>query len=121
MKTKRWAILLMVLCTVFTSFAQLLYKYGADRSSFNLLSLLTNPFILLGFFLYGCGVILVIIALRGGAVTVLYPIITTSYLWVALGSGFFFGEIITMLRWLGILLIIAGIITIMANENKVNA
>jgi hypothetical protein len=36
MTTKLWAIGLMVLCTAFTSFAQVFYKLGAAKLEFNL-------------------------------------------------------------------------------------
>ena len=112
MKTKLWAIGLMVICTLFTSAAQLFYKTGANKLEFNLLSIISNWPILLGMFLYGIGAILLIIALKGGEVTVLYPIVASSYIWVAFGSGYFFGEIIAPLRWIGIIFIVIGILMI---------
>lgn len=108
---KSLSIILMIVCTFFTSVAQLLYKYGADQLSFSLSGIL-NVYIIGGLFLYGIGAVLFVTALRGGAVTVLFPIIATSYIWVAIGSMRFFGEVINSTRWLGILLIIVGIIVI---------
>lgn len=116
MKTKLWAVFLMIVCTAFTSSAQILYKTGANKLSFDIISIITNWQIILGLFLYALGAVLVIIALRGGEVTVLYPIITSSYIWVALGSSYFFGEVISSLRWTGIILIIIGIIVITFGE-----
>ena len=112
MKTKLWAIGLMIVCTLFTSTAQLLYKSGADKLEFNLMSLISNWNIFLGLLLYGIGAVLLIIALRGGEVTILYPIIASSYIWVALGSGYFFREIINSMRWVGIIFIMMGIILV---------
>ncbi len=112
MKTKLWAILLMVLCTIFTSSAQILYKMGVDKSSFDIISLMTNWQVIFGMILYGVGAVLVIIALRGGEVTVLYPIITSSYIWVSLASIYFFGEKMNLFKWIGIFLIVAGIVII---------
>lgn len=112
MNKKLRSIILMIVCTAFTSTAQILYKMGSNKLSFDLTSILTNWQIMLGLTLYALGAILVIVALRGGDVTVLYPIITTSYVWVAIGSNYFFREIISTLRWTGITLIIIGIITI---------
>lgn len=116
MKTKLWAIWLMVLCTLFTSSAQIFYKFGVGKLEFNFLSLITNWSIIIGIALYGFGAVLVIIALRGGEVTVLYPIITSSYIWVTMGSSYFFGEVINSLRWLGVFLIMVGIIMITFGE-----
>lgn len=111
-KTKPWAIALMIICTLFTSSAQILYKMGVNRLSFNIISIITNWQIILGITLYGMGAVLVIIALKGGEVTVLYPIITSSYIWVTIASSYFLKEIINLSRWIGIFLIMLGILMI---------
>jgi len=116
MKTRLRSIVLMIICTILTSTAQILYKIGANKLTFDFISIITNWPLILGITLYGLGAILVVIALRGGEVTVLYPIITTSYVWVTLASGYFFGEIVNKFRWLGITLIIIGIIMITFGE-----
>jgi len=116
MKTKLWAVILMVLCTLFTSSAQLLYKAGAGKLEFNLLSIISNWNIILGIVLYGLGAVLLVVALKGGKVTVLYPIVASSYIWVALGSGYFFKEVVNLFRWIGIIFIIFGIIIINIGE-----
>ena len=112
MKRIKLAILLMLLCTLFISIAQLLYKSGADKLEFSFLSIISKWNIFLGLFLYGLGAILLIAALRYGKLSVLYPIIASSYIWVALGSMYFFGESISLFRWLGVILIVGGIIII---------
>jgi len=120
MKTKLWAIGLVVFCTLFTSAAQLFYKSGASNLEWNLLALITNWPILLGIGLYGLGAVLMIVALRGGEVTTLYPIITFSYVLVTLGSGYFFGEVLNPMKWLGVGVIIVGILMIVLGEKKIN-
>jgi drug/metabolite transporter (DMT)-like permease len=112
MRTKLWAIMLMVLCTVFTSSAQIFYKFGADRLKLDFLSIITNWQLMMGMVLYGFGAILVIIALKGGDVSVLFPIVTSSYIWVSLGSVYFFGEKMGLFKWTGVFLIIFGIVLI---------
>jgi drug/metabolite transporter (DMT)-like permease len=118
MATKTWAIFLMIICTTLTSSAQIFYKFGANKLSFNIVSIITNWQILVGLILYGFGGVLMIIAFRGGEVTVLFPIITSSYIWVTLGSSYFFQEIITFLRWIGIFLIIIGILIVVVGEKN---
>ncbi len=119
MKTKLWAVSLVVLCTLFTSSAQILYKKGAEKLGLNLISIITNWNLIFGIVLYVMGAVLLIVAFRGGDVTVLYPIITTSFVWVTLGSMYFFGETISFLRWIGVFLIIVGIIVInLGSEDK---
>ena len=112
MPTKTWAIGLMILCTAFTSTAQVFYKFGADRLEFNFISLLTNFPLIIGMILYIIGAVIMITAFKGGEVSVLYPIIATSYIWVSLMSIYFFNESLNIFRWLGIFVIIAGIIFI---------
>ena len=116
--TKRWALGLVVVCTLFTSFAQIFYKLGADRLSFDLISLITNWQIIIGLILYGIGAVLLITALKGGDVSVLYPIIATSYIWVSLLSMYFFGEIINLYKWVGIGFIFFGVILVAKGGKK---
>ena len=52
MKTKTWAIILILFTTLLTSTAQLLWKKGSAVLEFNLHSILLNYFLLGGIFLY---------------------------------------------------------------------
>ena len=67
---------------------------------------------MIGLVIYGIAAALMITAFKGGEVSVLYPIIATSYIWVSLLSSYFFNETINLFRWMGILIIISGIIFI---------
>ncbi len=116
--TKRWAIGLVVVCTLFTSFAQIFYKFGADRLSFDIFSIITNWQIIIGLILYGTAAVLLIIALSAGEVSVLYPIIATSYIWVSLLSMYFFGEIINLYKWVGMIFIFFGVILVAKGGKK---
>lgn len=118
MKTRLWAIMLVVLCTLLTSAAQILFKIGANQINLNALLSIINLPLMGGIILYGLGAVLIIIALKGGEVTVLYPIITSSYVWVTLGSSYFFGEEIPVIRWIGIGLIVIGILMITFDGHK---
>ena len=111
-KTKLWAILLVLLTTLLTSSAQILYKFGANKLVYSFTGIITNYQLLLGLFIYMVGAVIMIIALKGGDLSVLYPIIATSYIWVSLLSMFFFSEKITLFKWIGIFTIIIGIIFI---------
>jgi undecaprenyl phosphate-alpha-L-ara4N flippase subunit ArnE len=112
MTTKLWAIGLMVLCTAFTSFAQVFYKLGAAKLEFNLISIITNLPLITGMVLYLFGAGIMITAFKGGDVSVLYPIVATSYIWVSLLSMYFFNENLNLFRWVGISVILTGIIFI---------
>lgn len=109
-RTKKRAILVMVICTLLTTVAQFLWKFGVLKvNTTNFLSFL-NPIILGGFILYGLGSILVLYALKNGELSVLYPILATSYVWVSLFSPYFFSESINFTRWLGVIIIVLGVI-----------
>jgi len=108
-KTKLWAFGLILLCTLFTSVAQVLYKFGADKLSFDILSIITNYPLIIGLCLYGLSAVLLIIAFKGGEVSTLYPIIATSYVWVSILSIYFLSEVMTPLKWTGVIIIFLGV------------
>jgi len=109
MKTKPWAIILVFICTLLTSSAQVLYKFGAEQLTFNIVDLIQNYYIIGGLALYAVGAVLLITGLKGGDLSVLYPIVATGYIWVAFYSMFFFNEPMNFIKWFGILVIIGGI------------
>lgn len=109
MATKLWAALIVLFTTLLTSSAQLLYKYGSANLSLNPFQLITNYYLIGGILLYAVGAALMILSFRGGEVSVLYPIIATSYIWVSFLSIYFLQESMTLYKWLGIATIIAGI------------
>jgi len=98
--------------TLLTSSAQLLYKYAVGTLQFDIISIITNKFLIGGMILYAIGGILMIISFRGGELSVLYPIIATSYIWVSFLSIWFLHEGMGALKWIGIASIIIGIIFI---------
>ena len=113
METKLWAVLTLICTTFLTSTAQLLYKFGINSmKSFNLISLITNYYLLGGVLLYIIGGTLMILAFRGGDLSVLYPIIATGFIWVSFFSVYFLNESMNLFKWTGVLGIVAGIIMI---------
>ena len=112
MATKLWAALLVLFTTLLTSSAQILWKKGSATLAFDILGILTNYYLLGGILLYIVGGALLIISFRGGEVSVLYPIIAMSYIWVSLLSVKFLGEKMNTFKWLGVIAIIMGIVSI---------
>jgi drug/metabolite transporter (DMT)-like permease len=103
------AIILIVFCTIFTSVGQLLWKFGANRLQLDFFSLITNYPLILGFVSYAIGTVLLLSALKLGDLSVLYPFISLSFIWVSMLSLTFLGEIMTSLKWIAIILIIMGV------------
>ncbi len=114
MEKRGFAIFLMITCTIFTSIAQIFYKLGALR----LPEIFTNYHILIGLILYGIGALILVTAFKFGEVTLLYPIIATSYVWVSILSWIVFSETIGVFKWFGIAFIIAGITVIALGSKK---
>jgi undecaprenyl phosphate-alpha-L-ara4N flippase subunit ArnE len=109
MKTKPFAVFLMLICTILISVAQLLYKLGADKLEMSIQGILLNFLLIGGFALYVIGAGFMILAFKGGEVSVLYPILGTSYIWVTLLSWRVLGEMINVLKISGIIVIIIGV------------
>lgn len=105
--TKWWALGLVILCTLFTSTAALLLKAGVMKVD----SFLTvfNIMLLGGLALYAMAAVLLIIALKFGELSVLYPAVATSFIWVNIFSVILLNEDISFLRWAGAGLIILGV------------
>lgn len=109
METKTWAIGLAALCALLGSSGQLLFKLGSESVVLSLGSWITNLEVMGGMALYGVSAILFIVALKHGSLSVLYPVIATSYVWVAVVSNRVLGEPMSLLKWGGIALILLGI------------
>ncbi|MCF7861858.1 EamA/RhaT family transporter [Candidatus Woesearchaeota archaeon] len=109
MKTKPIAFLLVIASTIFTTAGQVLWKTGAMQLEMNFISIITNLPLIFGFASYGCGAVLLIIALKYGELSVLYPIIGTSYIWVTFLSFFIFSETLTALKIVGVTSIVFGL------------
>lgn len=116
MKTQPWAIGIVLFFTLLTSTAQVMYKLAANRLVFDfsniqltLMSIFTNVYLYIGAFLYITSAILLLIALRGGELNVLYPIVALSYVWVGILSMFVFNEAMIPIKWIGVVFIIAGV------------
>jgi len=109
MNTQSWTIGLVFFCAFLGAIGQLLFKLGSTSVSFNLLSWITNIKVIGGMLLYGVSAIFFIIALKHGNLSVLYPLIATSYIWVTIFSVKFLGEPFSFMKWIGIVLIITGV------------
>jgi uncharacterized membrane protein len=109
METKAWAIALATFCALLGSLGQLLFKLGSASVEFSIWSWITNFKVLGGMALYGLSAILFIVALKYGNLSILYPMIATSYIWVALISIKLLGESLSITQWVGIALILVGL------------
>jgi uncharacterized membrane protein len=117
-KTKISSIILVLICTILISIGQLFYKFGANKLVLNFIQIITNYQLILGLLLYGISALLLIIALKHGELSVLYPIIATSYIWVAILSSIYLNELINTFKIIGISLIFLGVTSVGIGGNK---
>ena len=108
-EAKIWAIIVVLICAFLGAGGQIFFKLASENLNFNIMSWLTNYKLIIGLFLYGIATILFVYTLKFGNVSLLYPVIATSYIWVSIFAVLFLGEHMSTYRWLGILLIIGGV------------
>jgi drug/metabolite transporter (DMT)-like permease len=111
---KRQAVLMVVLCTVLGAVGQILIKFGADALHqpglwATLLAMVTNLPLLAGYALYGVMTVLFVFALKDGELSVLFPIISLTYVWVAGLSAWIFHDSLNWPKIAGIFTIVVGV------------
>jgi multidrug transporter EmrE-like cation transporter len=115
------SIYMVLGCTVFAATAQVLMKFGmahtmpplslSDSSTWLpfVLALATDVPLIFGFAAHSINALLLILALRDGELSMLYPVIALTYVWVNLLSMYFFNEHMNVWKALGIALVIGGV------------
>ena len=108
-------------CTIFAAAAQIMLKFGAGHPQPALipaepatwmpfaLALLGNFPLVAGYVLSGFNAMLLILALRDGELSVLYPLYSLSYVWVIALSMYFFHDHLNTWKTCGVLLIMIGV------------
>lgn len=89
--------------------AQLLIKLGMAHFRLDAVALLTNYTLIAGYALYGVNTILMVLALKDGELSMLYPIIALTYVWVTLLSYLVLREPPNFFKNVGISLIMVGV------------
>jgi drug/metabolite transporter (DMT)-like permease len=105
-------ILLMFICTLFTSTGQYFFKSGSNLFAFTIQGILFNVPLLLGFFFYGFGAILLMVALKFGDLSKIYPFVSLNFIWVTLMSVFLLGEQLNSYKINAVILVIFGVLLI---------
>jgi uncharacterized membrane protein len=114
-----FALTLVMVCIVFGATAQIMMKRGMTHigeikgiDEFNnpntVLQIFTNPYVLLGLFLYAVSAFLWLGALSTLDVSFMYPLLSFGYVLTAIFALVFLKEYIAVIRWAGILLVVIG-------------
>ena len=109
--------MLVFACTILGSAAQLLIKTGMGHFSPHLAALLTNVPLIAGYALYGINTLMMVLALRDGEMSLLYPIIALTYVWTTLLSYTLLNETSNVFKNVGILTIVLGV-AVMGRQAK---
>ena len=101
---------LVLLCTVIGAAAQIFLRYGAEHlTGAGIRGILTNWPLLAGYVCLGINTLLLIVALRNGQLSVLYPIIALTYVWVTILSPIFFTDTVNFYKIVGVSFIVLGV------------
>jgi len=103
---------LMIFATLLGALGSLLLKKGSVKFELKVLSIIKNWQVILGLFLYVLASIIFIWLLKTSKLSFLYPFTALSYVWVSFLSVKILKEKMNSWKWVGILLIIAGIVLI---------
>jgi len=108
---KRRSLALIMTFTLLAAAGQVLLKLGTNRLHQNLSTavVVTDLPLIGGLALYGIGAAMMVLALRHGELSVLYPLISLSYVWVAILSVVVFGEAMNPFKVAGIFVIMTGV------------
>ena len=110
--TQIWAIVIVLLAAILGAFGQLNFKLGSDNFSMNIKKLIRNRYLLIGVVLYGVSTVMFIVSLKGGELSVLYPLVATSYVWATLLAKKVLKEDINVYKLAGVAMIVLGVIFI---------
>ena len=84
-------------------------KVGMTHFSPQPMALLTNVPLIAGYALYGINTLMLVLALKDGELSMLYPIIALTYVWVTLLSYFVLAEPPNVWKNVGITTIVIGV------------
>jgi len=108
---RRRSIAMMFGCTILGAVGQILIKLGANTlgQTNSPIAMLLTPPLFFGYVLYGLMTVLFVLALRDEELSILYPIIALTYVWVAALSVVIFKESLSLLRSVGVITIVTGV------------
>lgn len=105
----------MACATLIQVAGQLLIKQGAAQLGASptlldsALGMVTIPHLFFGYTLYGLFTVIMVFALRHGELSMLYPIMALSYVWVTVVSVLWLGEPVNLAEMAGVAVIVIGV------------
>lgn len=109
MNTPLISIVLFLIASLVGAVGQFLYKSGADRAAGGWTTFVNNPRIWGGVVCYVAVMVLFVAAFkRGGALSVLYPVYATTFIWAAIIAQQAYGTPIRAVNVAGMVLLVSG-------------
>ena len=108
-RKNKYGILLMCVSSICVCIGQLFWKLSADNGFFSMT---------IGFVFYGVGAIVMIIAYKYGSLSVLQPLLSLNYVFSIILAAYVLKEPITLLKMIGVLIIIIGVILVAGGDEE---
>ncbi len=109
MATQLLSILAVAFGTIIGAFGAIFLKRASKDFSLKT-RFLFNKNLLLGVLFYMISTAIYLTALKFSELSILFPTLSTVYIWVSILSQKFLDEKMNRLKWLGIVVIISGVI-----------
>ncbi len=117
--SRQQSVGITVLCTLLGAGGQVLIKLGAVQlgASTSPVAMVTNPLLFSGYVLYALMTALFVVALRDEELSILYPIIALTYVWVTGLSVWLFRESFNWAKAAGVVTIVVGV-SVLGRDGK---
>lgn len=111
---QKLSIALVFVCTILGAAAQILMKSGASTTEAAgplalIAAIFTNWHLFAGYALYGLSTVVLIIALKYGQLSILYPVIALTYVWVTILSVVLYNETLNPFKLIGLTTVVLGV------------
>jgi len=114
-------ILLMLVAAVCACVGQLLWKMAAQFGGVTEIAGIEIEglgYMLAGFCVYGVGAIVMVLAYRYGKLSVLQPMLSMGYVLSIFLAGAVLHESVTLIKCIGVLVIIAGVVMVAGGDEE---
>jgi uncharacterized membrane protein len=118
MDGRKKTLILVFTTVILISIGQIMMKKGMSTIALkslssvielnNLITIFTNPYVFLGFAIYGISMILWLSAMSRADVSLIFPLLSTGYIITTIFAIIFLGEHASLIKWASIGLIFAG-------------
>jgi len=110
-KAQHVSLLLALLCSLLTGAAQLVVKWGAEcLRGHGWLDPSALLLVFLSYVLLGAALVVFLLALRGGALSTVYPVLAARYVWVVVLTPLLFtSESLNFYKLAGAVLVAGGV------------